>query len=167
MRLLLLSALLFGGCSLLGHDSAPATLQTDAEAYEAHLTAHGLELDPIAFTLTNERAQAIYIPGCPGPNPPSLQKLVEGAWVPAWSPVVTLCLGPSVRVGAGRTYRDTVWVTAGLPSNNVYPKFETLPVEGTYRLVLGVDRTEDPERIEPLPLSERASNPFELRTAPD
>ena len=169
MRLspLLSLLLLLGGCSLFSSDAADAPLRTDAARYEAHVTGHGLELDPIAFTFTNERSRAVYVPGCPGPNPPSLQKLVDGEWVEAWSPIVTQCLGPSVRVGAGRAYRDTLRVRAGLPSDNIYPKFETLPVEGTYRLVLGVDRTEDPEQIVPTPLGERVSNPFELRASPN
>ncbi|MEP0545717.1 MAG: hypothetical protein ABJF88_02185 [Rhodothermales bacterium] len=161
----LLSLLLLGGCSLFSSDTDDTTFRTDAGRYEARRTGYGLELDPIAFTFTNARSRAVYVPGCPGPNPPSLQKLVNGAWVEAWSPVVTQCLGPSVRVGAGQAYRDTLHVLAGLPSDNLYPKFETLPVEGTYRLVLGVDRTEDPERIVPTPLGERVSNPFELREA--
>jgi hypothetical protein len=166
MRLLsLVSLLLLGGCSLFSSDADDTTFRTDADRYEARRTSHGLELDPIAFTFTNGRSRAVYVPGCPGPNPPSLQKLIDGEWVEAWSPVVTQCLGPSVRVGAGQAYRDTVRVLAGLPSDNTYPKFETLPVEGTYRLVLGVDRTEDPEQIVPTPLAERVSHPFELREA--
>jgi hypothetical protein len=163
--LLSLSLLLLGGCSLFSDDGAPPAIHTDATLYEARRTGAGLEIDPIAFRFTNEREQAVYVPGCPGPNPPSVQKLVDGEWVMAWAPVVLQCLGPSVRVGAGRTYRGTLRVRAGLPSDDLYPKFETLPVEGTYRLVLGVDRTEDPEQFEPLPLSERVSDPFELREA--
>ncbi len=167
MRPLLSLLLLLGGCSLFGsdNDDGAAFLRTDADRYEARVTGFGLELDPIAFTFTNERGRAVYVPGCPGPNPPTLQKLVDGEWVTAVAPIVTQCLGPSVRVKAGRMYRDTLRVFAGLPSDNRYPKFETLPVEGTYRIVLGVDRTEDPEHIEPTPLEERASNPFELREA--
>jgi hypothetical protein len=158
--------LLLGGCSLLGSDN-DSILRTGADRYDARVTDSGLELDPIAFAFTNGRQRTVYLPGCQGPTPPSIQKLVDGEWVEAWSPVVMLCLSPSARVLPGATYRDTLRVRAGLPSDNLYPKFETLPVEGTYRLVLGVDRTEDPERFDPVSFVERVSNPFELRDATD
>ena len=161
----LLSLLLLGGCSLFSSDADDSTFRTDTDGYEARRTEYGLELDPIAFMFTNGRSRAVYLPGCQGPNPPSLQKLVDGAsgrGVVARRGTVPQPVGPRRR-GAG--VPRTLHVLAGLPSDNRYPKFETLPVEGTYRLVLGVDRTENPEQLVPTPLAERVSEPFQLREA--
>ena len=153
------------GCDDLLGPGTDAALRTDRTEYRLQDTGIGLE-GRIPFTFTNRTGGAVYVVNCNGNTPPALQKRIDGRWVHAWSPVVSLCLSPPIVIGAGATYADTLWVSAGHPGNNFYPKFEVLAVAGTYRLIWpNVLKSYDDSRSpfgESLPLQERVSNPFEI-----
>ena len=111
------------------------------------------------MTYTNPTDRTVYMTGCKGPSKPTLQKQEGRDWVPAYSPVELMCLGPPTVIEPGESYRDTLHVSGYLPGQNVAPTFKT-EVEGTYRLVRAV--FSDPDGKQPLPDSLRISNLFEM-----
>ena len=80
-----------------------------------------------------------------------------------------LCLSPPIIIAAGQAYQGTLQLFAGLPTNNVYPKFDTPQISGQYRLLWsGLLSSYDADAHpfgESLPLEQRISNSFRL-TAP-
>ena len=82
----------------------------------------------------------------------------------AWSAVRLMCLGPVLQIDAGATYSGSLWLFAGFPSGNTYPKFQFDDPEGVYRLVWEPLSSYQPQYpFGPLlPLDDRVSNPIEL-----
>jgi hypothetical protein len=107
----------------------------------------------------NRTGGVVFLPSCKKPYRPRLEKKVEGGWVAAVDSIGLVCGGPPVRIGPGKSYRDTFEVEAFLPGNNLRPelKIDVREIEGVYRLVhvfSGQNRT--------FPLAERVSNEFKL-----
>src|SRR6266545_858968 len=138
-----LSIILFAGASC--HDPSTALLsssvengspaiETDARAYELEAGSTGYTTT-IGFVFTNPSQAAVYVVNCNGIAPPSLEKLVNGKWVGAWSAVVPRCLSAPIVIEAGQEYQGALHLFAGYPTSNVYPKFETPQISGVYRLV--------------------------------
>lgn len=148
---------------------AAAAFQTDQLSYTLSSTRSGLE-GKITFVFTNPTSAPVYIVNCRGATSLRLEKQSGDTWVPAWSPVIPLCLSAPVVVQPGQQYSGVVHVSAGHPSNNLYPKFVLDPVPGVYRIVWAdVLRTYDDQAYpfgEPLPLEQRVSNRFQLHVAP-
>jgi hypothetical protein len=146
-------------------DTATA-FQTESLSYTLISTQSSLETR-IAFVFTNPTPAPVYIVNCKGTTSLRLEKQSGDKWVPAWSPVIPLCLSAPIVVQPGQRYSGVVHVSAGHPSNNLYPKFAVDPVPGVYRIVWrDVLRTYDDRANpfgEPLPLEQRVSNRFRLR----
>lgn len=145
-----------------------AAFQTDSLSYTLVSAAHGLE-GKIAFVFTNPTSAPVYIVNCRGATALRLEKRSGDRWVPAWSPVIPLCLSPPIVVQPGQQYAGVVHVFGGHPSTNMHPQFVVDPVPGVYRIVwTDVLRTYNDRGNpfgEPLPLEQRVSNRFQLRVA--
>jgi hypothetical protein len=153
----------------LGSDEPPslagAPIQTDSAIYHLRTTEHAHELT-IGLTYTNPTGSPVYIPTCHTPHPPVLEKWEGGEWVTAYAPVVLLCLGPPVVIGAGEVYAYRYEVSATRRPNTI-PRFEVAELPGTYRLVWRMLGTWTPDGSEPglgkeLPLEHRVSNTFRI-----
>ena len=121
------------GAALVRDDEA--LLQTDSLSYTVRADPDGYRVD-IGAMFTNGTGASVYFANCNSLIVPSLEKLEGGEWVPAWYPVLPLCLSVPVEVPPGDTYDMDVQVFGGFPGNNQYPKFRVSDVEGIYRLVL-------------------------------
>ena len=142
-----------------------APIQTDSSIYHFRTTEHEHALT-IGLSYTNPTGSSVYIPTCHVPNPPVLEKWENGEWVTAYAPVVWLCLGPPVIIGAGDVYRYTYRVSATRRPNTL-PRLAVTQIPGTYRLVWHMLGTWTPHGSEPglgkeLPLEHRVSNTFRI-----
>lgn len=148
-----------------GHGDAP--LQTDRLVYEMQRDSLDNLRVEIPFTYHNGTGKTVYLVNCNGSVPPSLQKLEEGQWVDAWSPVMLLCLSQPIQVAPDAVYEDTLRVFAAPQGSNAGPQLEVSGPDGTYRLVWHVPVHDydfsDPPSGTPLALENRISNNFELR----
>jgi hypothetical protein len=167
-------------CALLSSCGAPDTLglrtdrapalggapiRTDSAVYHVRTTAYAYELT-IGLTYTNPSGETAYISTCKAPDPPVLEKWEDGKWVTAFAPVVLMCLGPPVVIGAGERYAYTYHVLAS-HRPDTYPQFEVAEIPGTYRLVWRILGTWTPDGGQPgpgeeLPLESRISNSFRI-----
>ena len=137
---------------------------TDRASYRARRAGDAIELD-IVSTFTNRTADSVYLHPC-GQAQPSffLEKWVDGAWKPAYSPPCPAMLmldPPRVAPGASRT--DTARVRASTDPNS-FPRFEG-PIAGSYRLVYAQAYGSWPASGGPgelLPLERRASAAFRI-----
>lgn len=165
-RPVLLLALLLA-CGTPSEPSEPSDqlIRTDHAVYELRSTEYGLEVE-IPFTFENRTGRTVYVVNCHEHTTRLLEKRVDGEWVHAWAGAVPLCLSSPIVIAPEATYRDTLQVFAGNPSNNMFPKFEVQEASGTYRLVwYGVLRNYDHDRQgfgDPVPLAQRISNTFQL-----
>lgn len=142
-----------------------APIQTDSTVYHLRTTENAHELT-IRLNYTNPTGSPVYIPTCHTPHPPVLEKWQGDKWVTAYSPVVLLCLGPPVVIGAGEVYAYTYRVSASRRPNTL-PRFAVAEIPGTYRLVWHILDTWTPQGSEPglgreLPLEQRVSNTFRI-----
>ncbi len=138
---------------------------TDQRTFRARRTGDAIGLDIVA-TFTNRTGDTVYLHPC-GQVQPSffLEKWVDGAWKPAYSPpcpAILMLDPPRVAPGASRT--DTAHVRASTAANS-FPRFELDSLAGSYRLVYaqayGSWRpNEGPGEL--LPLERRASAPFRI-----
>lgn len=140
-------------------------IRTDSAVYHVRTTEYFHDLT-IEATYTNLTGKTVYIPGCHSPDPPVLEKWQEDKWVTAYAPVVLLCLGSPVIIGAGDVYAYTYRISAAR-TPNTSPRFEVAELPGTYRLVWRILSTWTPHGPEPglgkeLPLEQRISNTFEI-----
>lgn len=156
------------GDSAVPPRDAAAAFQTESLSYTLISTRSGLEAK-IAFVFTNPTSAPVYIVNCKGATSLRLEKQSGDEWVPAWSPVIPECLSAPIIVQPGQQYSGVVHVSAGHPSNNLYPKFVVDPIPGVYRIMWhDVLRTYNDRAYpfgEPLPLEHRVSNRFQLRVA--
>ena len=165
------------GCGRPGNDNADSSdaqppapseaplVTVDRESYTARRATSAIELD-IVSTFTNRTADSVWLHPCGQAQPSfTLEKWVDGAWVPAFSPACTMMLmldPPTVAPGASRT--DTVRVQSYLDANTA-PRFSVEPIPGSYRLVYAQaygswKANEGPGEL--LPLAQRVSAPFRI-----
>ena len=171
--LLALGAAASLGCSNSAAPSSPegaaaseAPIRTDRAEYVADRAGGGVSLD-IPIRYVNPTQGPVWVSTCHSVYPPTLEKLVGDAWVPAYNEPVLLCLGVPIVIQAGASYEYTFRVRASPRGTNTYPQFELESVPGTYRLVWGVyegDGTGLAKGEEPrlLPLDQRVSNSFRI-----
>jgi hypothetical protein len=127
-------------CSATGHEpragQKPATagpaLQTEHDVYKAGDARDILALD-IGLHYTNRTARPRYLTGCWGPEPPVMEKLVEGRWVAAYGPVSFACRGPDITIEPGATCDYEYKVRAARKGQWV-PSLRVDEVPGTYRI---------------------------------
>ncbi|MGH7477611.1 MAG: hypothetical protein ACRELD_15190 [Longimicrobiales bacterium] len=137
-------------------ESVGPAMGTDSAVYHARLDERTIRVT-IGFRYTNRTDGPVYVGRCRFDHPPSLQKLVEGAWVTAYSPVVLMCWEPPTVIARGATYDGVLHVVMGRAGTNIHPKVEVPPLAGTYRLFWYISGQD------PLPERERTSTPFEIR----
>jgi hypothetical protein len=164
-----LGAALLGGCAGLVQPEDESGLDIRTARTEYTVARNGPLLETrIDFTLTNRTDGPAYLATCHGVHPPVLEKRVGDRWVTAYAAPVLLCLGPPEVVEPGETFPYALRVSAGLPGNNHFPKFEAGDVGGTYRLRWTVYRTWEPNGSRPglgeqFPRDAAVSNEFTLR----
>jgi hypothetical protein len=110
-------------------------LTTDAASYELREENGGLAFD-LKITLRNATRHPIHIVNCHGIPTPTLEKLVDDAWVTYWTGVTPLCLSPPIGAGRGESYTRELRLWGALPGRNQAPAWAGPDVPVTYHLVL-------------------------------
>ncbi|HUP21033.1 MAG TPA: hypothetical protein VM778_13935 [Gemmatimonadota bacterium] len=144
-------------------DVSSGTLRTSTDRFVLERRERGWEVT-IAYTYENPTDGPVFMTTCHGPHPPLLEKWDGSRWVLGWHPIHLLCLGPPLRIEAGESHSDELWLFAGYPSSNDWPRFEMEDWEGVYRLVWWPRSSyeEQPPFGDLLPLEHRVSRPFQL-----
>jgi hypothetical protein len=146
--------------------TAGSALRTDATSYLLEPVGSGLSTQ-IGISFTNASTRRMYIVNCHGGLSTTLEKRVNGSWVPYWSPILLMCLSPPIIIEPGATLTRTINVWGAPPGTNAGPAWAAADVEGTYRMVLGSVvwnyTTQGQSFGQPVPLEVRTSNQFTLR----
>ena len=164
---LLLSSLLTG-CSLFGDQHViNLSIQTEETTYEVK-EDHPLE---ISYTYHNQGPNSVYLGTCLGVASQVLEKLIEGAWITAYSPICPQVLGPPLKIGPGERYRTTLRLVPASwdpdPRNGTWHGGDD--IAGTYRVPELVYSDWSIKQFDErtLPPPERVySNSFEIRRQP-
>jgi hypothetical protein len=148
----------------LAGPAGPAIV-TDAHSYTLE-TDRGALVTGIGFRFTNLSSRTLYVGNCNGTLAPVLEKRVGNGWRAYWSPPLTPCLSPPIRIRPGETIVDTIRVRGALPGSGHGPAFHSPDVEGTYRIVVtsvffdhGSGRS---GAAGPVPVRYRVSGPFDF-----
>lgn len=142
-------------------------IETDRTVYAVDDSA-GLARLTIQMTYHNTTGKDVYLPTCRGPQPPRLQKEVDGSWVVAFAPNVLGCEAAPITVRAGDSYNYTFRILAGMPGTNYAPRFAVSEIPGTYRILWEIfsGTAGNPSRPsttrDPLPIEQQVSNTFRL-----
>jgi hypothetical protein len=141
-------------------DSRVVTLQRTADGWRGELGYLFVNVTPRTISLVN----------CHGAYGLSLEKWLDGQWVRAYTPVLPMCLSGPIEIRPGTAHERRFELFAGPRGSNLYPQFEVEPVAGTYRLVIEAAYWNYDHRATggnwgtPVPLEDRVSDPFEIRT---
>lgn len=142
-------------------------LTTDRHVYDLLVRPDGWQEVTIVFDYENRSNQDVYVPSCQAPYPPDIEKLVDGKWLLTWDTPENQCISDPLIIEPGQVYTDTLRVVAAPPESDRPERFLQVPVGGTYRLVwtrVVWNYVGRPPWGDELPLSLRASNPFELKS---
>lgn len=160
------------GCALVdsSENGDSVRFRTDHDFYEAIIISGILvrmNVD-IATILENQGGEDVVLTGCINPSLPELQKRLDGIWTTVYAAAEPECISPPWFIEPGEMYQDTLRVDAILDPQ-VVPvlRWESgIPVDGTYRLERRIYTNhlvdEFPGTL--LPLSDRVSQVFEIRT---
>lgn len=156
------------GCSLSPFASSAVdtpSIRTDRQTYVLRYESGVSDLR-IRATFENLAGRPVLVEKCGQAMPAFyLEKQVGDTWRSAYEPVCPRIVPVTVEVAPGSTYVDTVRVVSRQEPGG-YPRFETDPVSGTYRLVYQVRWAEGsagqrrPGDL--VPLGSRVSNTFQL-----
>jgi hypothetical protein len=141
-------------------DSRVVSLQRTADGWRGEL----------GYSFVNVTGQTISLVNCRGAYAFSLEKWLDGQWVRAYTPTLSLCLSGPIEIRPGAAHERRFELFAGWTGSNLYPQFEVRPIDGTYRLVIeAAFWNYDPSAGggawgTPVPLQARVSDPFEIRT---
>jgi hypothetical protein len=144
-----------------------APIETDRTVYAVD-DSGGLAHLTIRMTYHNTTGRDVYLPTCRGPQPPRLQKEVNGTWVVAFAPNVLACEAAPIVVRSGDSYPYTFRILAGMPGSSYAPRFAVSEIPGTYRILWEIFRgtAGNPSRPsttrDPLPVEQEISNSFRL-----
>lgn len=164
LLLTLLGGCLDGDILGIGNPESPP-IETDTTFYALRERGVGLETD-ISIRFENQTRETVYIATCRGGFWFGLEKQVDDGWELYWSPVLLLCLGPSIVIEPGGELVRDLHIWGALPGHDHLPAFKSEDVEGVYRIVLSMSfrcQDHDPEsgRCE-VPVEYRVSNLFFL-----
>lgn len=157
----------FGCAAATAGSASGPPIETDRTVYAVDDTA-GLAHLTIRMTYRNTTGKDVFLPTCRGPQPPRLQKEVNGSWIIAFAPNILACEAAPITVRAGDTYDYTFRILAGMPGSNYAPRFAVSEIPGTYRILWEIFRSTagDPSRAsttrDPLPIDQEISNTFRL-----
>lgn len=120
----------------------------------------------IVVTIRNDYKKAVYLPENMGAPAFTVEKFIDGAWVPVYTPVGELVLEPPQKLEAGSELTSTFWIPY-LRENDGYRNWDVnVPLAGTYRFQVVVQKSrgnrDNLYRAEYLPVSDRVSNTFEI-----
>ncbi len=131
---------LLGGCldgDILGTGNPESPpIRTDTTFYSLREYVLGLETD-ISIRFENQTRETVYIATCRGGFWFGLEKQVDDGWELFWSPVILMCLGPSIVIRPGGELVRDLNIRGALPGQDALPAFKSDDVEGVYRIVLG------------------------------
>lgn len=141
-------------------------LTTDAPVYEIRVegTVHAVDFE---LTYRNPLNVAVAVPACHSHTRPMLQKLVDGEWVYAFSPIELLCITAPLVIPARGTHQFRYELRAAAHDLARWPGAADGTLDGTYRLRWSVglhDRRADAGVGKRLPEEYVVSNTFELRS---
>ena len=155
-----ITVLLLLGCGDLSSPKNPS-FRTDAQKYTLTTTSEGYA-GAISYVFTNPNPSTVTIPTCLGGMYLSLQKGVNGSWVPSYAPGVLKCGGPNIVIAEGAQHHDTLEIYDCSFRSNCGPKFAVSPIPGQYRIVwsevLDINGAL-------LPVEQRISNTFTISTS--
>lgn len=145
-------------------DRADVLFLTDAPSYSVEAGAYGYVVD-IRVVFTNDTGDPVRVANCQGATSLTMQALVDGKWVIAWSPPMPLCLSAPIVIAPGAVQAMHVAVFSGYAGTNAWPQF-TVPIrDGVFRLEWGgFSRAGSDGRHRPL--ANAVSNRFTLHFAP-
>lgn len=112
-----------------------ALIQTSELRYEIVPNSMGRGAD-IPFVYRNTLSDTLYIVNCRGEVKPFVDRLVDGEWKPAWSPVYLLCLSEPIKIAPGASYSDVLLFGGAPAGSNIIPQLPAGDLNGTYRLRL-------------------------------
>jgi hypothetical protein len=135
-----------------------APFQTDSLSYTLNAGTFGYGAS-LTITYTNTGTSATAFTNCSGATMYVFQKLVDGVWQSAWSPIVNSCLSPPIVVPPGGTHIFKVALFGGYEGCNCAPRFFVGDPNGTYRAVWQTGFTALPEAA-------RVSNRFTFVASP-
>jgi hypothetical protein len=140
-----------------------APIRTDKQEYSITRAPDSTIRVTIKTVYTNRSQSTVYLPGCPWPSPPVVEKKVGDGWVPLYSPIEFLCAKDPLPVEPGEKYTDTLNIAVAPLGSRIHPQLnpEIKEVAGTYRLVRRILRDYRADSL--LPLEERVSNEFKLK----
>ena len=147
---------------------AHADFRTDSTSYTLAAGAVGYG-GTISVTYTNHSRKTVYFVNCRGVTNVVLEKLVDGAWKLAWSPIELMCLSPPITVPPNGTWTTRVNISGAYRGRNSLPTFSIDTIPGRYRLEWGQAVHDYHASLpwgKPLPEERRISNEFMLDARP-
>jgi hypothetical protein len=176
----LLLAMLFGGCTKPVESPAPvkatapteapsrpaAPVRTDRSSYVFTNGPQGPEAT-IVTTLRAPADQSLYLLNCNGQTGVNLQRKVGDEWVYAWTVMMSACLSSPIVIPPNGEHTARVYLherSGGV----TYPERARMIESGTYRVIwTGVLTSFDANGRGPeLPLEQRVSAPITIEVPP-
>lgn len=148
-------------------DPAPF-ITTDRAVYSAEVSGWRspddrfwrMELS-VGLTYSNPSDIPLYISYCQGPNPPGLERRVNGQWEAAYQPPHLMC-GGVLRIDPGEEFSYEFRIRGYDPRIDVRPTWVPDDLEGRYRVVWWPVWSESDVTSEVIPLDRRVSNTFKI-----
>jgi len=85
----------------------------------------------VPYAVTNTGTKTLYYFACSD----AVDKLVNGSWITAWSPICTLMLRPPTALAPGATATFTI---EGIDFPNTAPRFDLVNIASKYRVRVGL-----------------------------
>jgi hypothetical protein len=143
-------------------------ISTDKPSYEAVVTgwrSAGDSFWVVTFTVTltyaNRTGAPLYISYCQGPNPPQLERFVDGDWEVAYQPPHLLCAGRH-RIDPGKAFTYDFDIQGHHPQISTEPRWIPTTLGGLYRVVWWPVWAESHGSCDVIPLKSRVSNIFHV-----
>jgi hypothetical protein len=143
-------------------------ISTDKPSYEAVVRGWRSAGDSfwvvtftVRLTYVNRTGNPLYISYCQGPNPPQLERFVQGRWEVAYQPPHLLCAGRH-RIDPGRAFTYEFDVQGHDPRINTEPRWIPETLGGLYRVVWWPVWSEPHGSWDVIPLKHRVSNTFQV-----
>ena len=140
--------------------------RTDSQSYTLRPNEMGYSA-LINVEFGNRTADTVYFMNCNGVTGVSFEKLVDSTWRSAWIPAMNACMSEPIAVAPGSTRTFPTHAFAARSDRVEAGEFSIDDAPGTYRIVWPHTVTSyrsSPPFGDSLPLSQRVSNKFTLRS---